>query len=68
MFLVIEGIRLWRCIFDVKETNFVLKWGWLFQNVKEEKQDNIWLQKKKDVEGLWKRDLWEKILMCGQAG
>lgn len=40
-----------RCIFEGKETNFVLKRGWLFQNGKEKKQDGNLNVDRKVVEG-----------------
>ena len=46
-----------------KESNFALKWGWLFQTGKEE---NLNVEKK-IIEGLWKKDSWEMNFMCGQA-
>ena len=51
-----------------KESNFVLKWGWLFQKEKEEKYRMKSERKKKKVLKFKKKKTSEKNFMCGQDG
>lgn len=53
----------WECIFVVgKESNFLLKWDWLFG---EGKHDKIWM-KKESCRKLMRRDSLEKNFMHNQ--